>query len=139
MILDEPFTALADHAITVLQEILKSAMARRAHGIMSTHQLREALEVATDVALYQSREIWRSPGKRRKRCWTIPAGFIATMAKHELPSEQPVDRRERSARRTARQGNDQRVDFPFALVILCCSASRSNGPGSGSRARYFIS
>ncbi|HXF25928.1 MAG TPA: heme ABC exporter ATP-binding protein CcmA [Bryobacteraceae bacterium] len=51
MILDEPFTALDDRAIAVLQEILKRAMSDGRTVIMSTHQLREALELATDVAL----------------------------------------------------------------------------------------
>jgi heme ABC exporter ATP-binding subunit CcmA len=51
MLLDEPFTALDDRGIAVLQDFLNDA--RRAGGtiIMSTHQLREALELATDVAL----------------------------------------------------------------------------------------
>ena len=51
LLLDEPFTALDDRAIAVLQTLLREA---RDHGrtiIMSTHQLREALELATDVVL----------------------------------------------------------------------------------------
>lgn len=51
LILDEPFTALDDRAIAVLQDLLKSALAQGRTVIMSTHQLREALELATDVAL----------------------------------------------------------------------------------------
>jgi heme ABC exporter ATP-binding subunit CcmA len=51
LLLDEPFTALDDRAIAVLQELLKSALAEGRTIIMSTHQLREALELATDVAL----------------------------------------------------------------------------------------
>ncbi len=51
LLLDEPFTALDDRAIAVLHELLKSALARGGTIIMSTHQLREALELATDVAL----------------------------------------------------------------------------------------
>jgi ABC-type cobalamin transport system ATPase subunit len=50
-LLDEPFTALDDRAIQVLQDLLKSALAEGRTIIMSTHQLREALELATDVAL----------------------------------------------------------------------------------------
>lgn len=51
LILDEPFTALDDRAIAVLQELLRSARASGRTIIMSTHQLREALELASDVAL----------------------------------------------------------------------------------------
>jgi heme exporter protein A len=51
LLLDEPFTALDDRAIAVLQGLLKSALAEGRTIIMSTHQLREALELATDVAL----------------------------------------------------------------------------------------
>jgi heme exporter protein A len=51
LLLDEPFTALDDRAIAVLQDLLKSALAKGSTIIMSTHQLREALELATDVAL----------------------------------------------------------------------------------------
>lgn len=51
LLLDEPFTALDDRAIKVLQDLLKNALAEGRTIIMSTHQLREALELATDVAL----------------------------------------------------------------------------------------
>jgi len=51
LLLDEPFTALDDRAIKVLQDLLTSALQEGRTIIMSTHQLREALELATDVAL----------------------------------------------------------------------------------------
>jgi heme ABC exporter ATP-binding subunit CcmA len=51
LLLDEPFTALDDRAIKVLQDLMKAALAEGRTIIMSTHQLREALELATDVAL----------------------------------------------------------------------------------------
>lgn len=51
LILDEPFTALDDRAIAVLQGLLEKALADGRTVIMSTHQLREALQLATDVAL----------------------------------------------------------------------------------------
>src|SRR5579863_1629530 len=51
LLLDEPFTALDDRAIAVLQTVLRDALARGCTIVMSTHQLREALELATDVAL----------------------------------------------------------------------------------------
>lgn len=51
LLLDEPFTALDDRAIKMLQDLLRAALAEGKTVIMSTHQLREALELATDVAL----------------------------------------------------------------------------------------
>jgi heme ABC exporter ATP-binding subunit CcmA len=51
LLLDEPFTALDDRAIAVLQRLLREALADGKTIVMSTHQLREALELATDVAL----------------------------------------------------------------------------------------
>ena len=51
LLLDEPFTALDDRAIGVLQEVIRRAKEQRRTIIMSTHQLREALELATEVAL----------------------------------------------------------------------------------------
>ena len=53
LLLDEPFTALDDRAIAVLQSLLADAHANGRTIILSTHQLREALEVATHVALIQ--------------------------------------------------------------------------------------
>ena len=51
LLLDEPFTALDDRAIAVLQTVLREALARECTIVLSTHQLREALELATHVAL----------------------------------------------------------------------------------------
>ena len=51
LLLDEPFTALDDRAIAVLQELIRTARNAGRTIIMSTHQLREALELASDVAL----------------------------------------------------------------------------------------
>jgi heme ABC exporter ATP-binding subunit CcmA len=51
LLLDEPFTSLDDKAIAVLQAVLREALAAGKTVIMSTHQLREALELATEVAL----------------------------------------------------------------------------------------
>src|SRR6202047_1716118 len=72
LLLDEPFTALDDRAIQVLQNLLKSALAEGRTIIMSTHQLKEALELATDVALInrgklayhgaRTREMLEDPG-----------------------------------------------------------------------------
>lgn len=51
LLLDEPFTALDDRAIAVLQTLLRDARQRGRTIIMSTHQLREALELASHVVL----------------------------------------------------------------------------------------
>src|SRR5438045_665925 len=51
LLLDEPFTSLDDRAIGMLQQLLGNARQAGRTIIMSTHQLREALELATDVAL----------------------------------------------------------------------------------------
>jgi heme exporter protein A len=53
LLFDEPFTALDDRAIAVLQSLLADAHAIGRTIIMSTHQLKEALEMATHVALIQ--------------------------------------------------------------------------------------
>lgn len=51
LLLDEPFTSLDDRAIALLQSLLADALSKGATVIMSTHQLREAMELATHVAL----------------------------------------------------------------------------------------
>ena len=51
LLLDEPFTSLDDRAIAVLQTVLREALARGCTILLSTHQLREALELATHVVL----------------------------------------------------------------------------------------
>jgi ABC-type multidrug transport system ATPase subunit len=51
LLLDEPFTALDDRAIAVLQTLMRNALAAGKTVVMSTHQLREALELASHVAL----------------------------------------------------------------------------------------
>ena len=51
LLLDEPFTSLDDRAIAVLQTLLRDALRDGKTVMMSTHQLREALELATHVGL----------------------------------------------------------------------------------------
>jgi len=51
LFLDEPFTALDDRAVATLQELLRQAVRDGRTVVLSTHQLREALELATHVAL----------------------------------------------------------------------------------------
>ncbi|MDQ2900673.1 MAG: heme ABC exporter ATP-binding protein CcmA [Acidobacteriota bacterium] len=53
LLLDEPFTSLDDRAIALLQKLIHEARAEGRSVIMSTHQLREALELASDVALLE--------------------------------------------------------------------------------------
>ena len=57
LLLDEPFTALDDRAIAVLQDLLGDAHANGRTIIMSTHQLREALQLATNVVLIQRGQV----------------------------------------------------------------------------------
>jgi heme ABC exporter ATP-binding subunit CcmA len=51
LLFDEPFTALDDRAIAVLQRLLREGLAAGKTIVLSTHQLREALELSTHVAL----------------------------------------------------------------------------------------
>lgn len=51
LLLDEPFTALDDRAVAVLQELLGEARRQGRTVVLSTHQLREALEPSSHVAL----------------------------------------------------------------------------------------
>jgi heme ABC exporter ATP-binding subunit CcmA len=57
LLLDEPFTSLDDRAIALLQTLLNDAIADGATVVMSTHQLREALELATDIVLLNRGQI----------------------------------------------------------------------------------
>jgi heme ABC exporter ATP-binding subunit CcmA len=51
LLLDEPFTSLDDRASALLQELLRAAIRAGRTVVLSTHQLREALQLATQVAL----------------------------------------------------------------------------------------
>ncbi len=51
LLLDEPFTALDDRAIALLESLLTDALGGGRTVMISTHQLREALELATHAAL----------------------------------------------------------------------------------------
>jgi heme ABC exporter ATP-binding subunit CcmA len=51
LLFDEPFTALDDRAIGLLQGLLKQARDEGKTIVMSTHQIREAMELATNVVL----------------------------------------------------------------------------------------
>lgn len=72
LLLDEPFTSLDDRAIALLQSLLQAARERGATIILSTHQIREAMELANKVALLdrgklvhlgeRTREMLEDPG-----------------------------------------------------------------------------
>ena len=51
LLLDEPFTSLDDRNIALLQSLVADALRGGATVIMSTHQLREAMELATHAVL----------------------------------------------------------------------------------------
>ena len=51
LLLDEPFTSLDDRAIALLQGLLRDALAAGGTVVMSTHQLREAMDLASHVVL----------------------------------------------------------------------------------------
>lgn len=57
LLLDEPFTSLDDRAVAVLQTLLGDARQSGCTVIMSTHQIREAMELASDVALLERGKI----------------------------------------------------------------------------------
>jgi heme exporter protein A len=57
LLFDEPFTSLDDKAIALLQSLLADAHTQGKTIVMSTHQLREALELATHVALIRRGQI----------------------------------------------------------------------------------
>jgi len=76
LILDEPFTSLDDRAIALLQSVLREARERGAAVIMSTHQLREAMELASDVALLKNGRVAHS-GPRTSEMLNDPAWLYA--------------------------------------------------------------
>ncbi len=51
LLLDEPWTALDDRATQLLSSLLRDAQSRGCSVVVCSHQLREALEVATRVAV----------------------------------------------------------------------------------------
>jgi heme ABC exporter ATP-binding subunit CcmA len=63
LLLDEPFTSLDDRAIAMLSELLVESRRRGATIILSTHQLREAMVIASHVALIENGRL-RHAGER---------------------------------------------------------------------------
>jgi len=74
LLLDEPFTALDDKAIALLQGLLREALQKGKTVLMSTHQLREALELATHVALVTRGQMTRA-GERTPQMLADP-GYV---------------------------------------------------------------
>jgi heme exporter protein A len=74
LLLDEPFTALDDKAIALLQSLLREALEKGKTVMMSTHQLREALELATHVALVTKGQLTRT-AERSERMLEDP-GYV---------------------------------------------------------------
>jgi heme ABC exporter ATP-binding subunit CcmA len=72
LLLDEPFTSLDDRAIAMLSELLKEARRRGATIVLSTHQLREALAIASHVALVENGRL-RHAGERTQEMLDDPA------------------------------------------------------------------
>ncbi len=84
LLLDEPFTSLDDRAIAVLQALLAGARSRGSTIVMSTHQIREAMELASDVALLERGRIVFS-GERSTEMLLDPGYLYRTYA--ETPPE----------------------------------------------------
>ncbi len=62
LLLDEPFTALDDRATALLSELIEKAREQNASIVISTHQLREAMALATEVAILErGRLTFRGP------------------------------------------------------------------------------
>jgi heme exporter protein A len=72
LLLDEPFTSLDDRAIAMLSELLVEAQGRGATILLSTHQLREAMAIASHVALLENGTL-RYAGERTQEMLDDPA------------------------------------------------------------------
>ena len=72
LLLDEPFTSLDDKAIAMLSELLNESRGRGATIVLSTHQLREALAIASDVALVENGKL-RFAGERTAEMLSDPS------------------------------------------------------------------
>ena len=77
LLFDEPFTSLDDRAIAVLQSLIIDAQARGCTIVMSTHQLREAIELATHIALIAKGQL-AYVGERRQEMLDDPTWLYRT-------------------------------------------------------------
>ena len=71
-LLDEPFTSLDDRAIKMLSELLREARSGGATILFSTHQIREAMVIASHVALIEQGKL-RYAGVRTQEMLDDPA------------------------------------------------------------------
>ncbi len=71
LLLDEPFTSLDDRAIAMLSTLLIEARESGCTIILSTHQLREALAIASHVALVENGRL-RYTGERTQEMLEDP-------------------------------------------------------------------
>ena len=71
-LLDEPFTSLDDRAIKMLGDLLREARGRGATILFSTHQIREAMAIASHVALIEQGKL-RYSGIRTQEMLDDPA------------------------------------------------------------------
>ena len=77
LLFDEPFTSLDDKAIAVLQRLILEAKERGSTVIMSTHQLREAIELATHAVLISKGKVAYA-GERRQEMIGDPGWLYRT-------------------------------------------------------------
>jgi ABC-type multidrug transport system ATPase subunit len=68
LLLDEPWTALDDRAIEFLSGLIRGARAEGKTIVVCSHQLREALEIADEIALLdRGRIAWRGANDEQLR------------------------------------------------------------------------
>ena len=72
LLLDEPFTSLDDRAIKMLSQLLREARDRGATILFSTHQIRDAMAIASHVALIEQGKL-RYSGERTQAMLDDPA------------------------------------------------------------------
>jgi heme ABC exporter ATP-binding subunit CcmA len=77
LLFDEPFTSLDDRAIAVLQSLIAEAQSRGCTIVMSTHQLREAIELSTHIALIRKGQLAYA-GERRQEMLDDPTWLYRT-------------------------------------------------------------
>lgn len=68
LLLDEPWTALDDRAMELLSSLVREARERGRSIVICSHQLRQAIEVADEVALlHRGRLVYEGPAEERLR------------------------------------------------------------------------
>jgi heme ABC exporter ATP-binding subunit CcmA len=77
LLFDEPFTSLDDKAVALLQSLLAESLRGGATVLMSTHQIREAMELATHTVLIQKGRLIHS-GPRAPEMLSDPTWIYRT-------------------------------------------------------------